>query len=257
MGWPGRGPLGRELPGVVPGTGPRLPEGRGPRLPVGRGERAGAAGRVVVEAGAAAAGRRLGCVPWTGALGRIGCGPVWPGRTGICGPWRAPGCAGEVERGALVPGCWAAGVCGAAGRAAGTGGRWGAALGADAAAGGTGACGRGAAGTAGDVAGAAELTGDGAAAGAELACGAPAAVDGTAGRGAAAGVAAPGAIAGLGTAAGIAGAGAGLVRAGALGLAEVAAGAGSPSGSPCNFLRTFSATSTGMELECVFFSATP
>jgi len=63
-----------------------------------------------------------------------------------------------------------------------------------------------------------------------------------------------------GALAGIAGRGAvGVTTAGAAaftsaGFGAAAAGSSSP---PANFLRTFSATSTGMELECVFFSVTP
>jgi hypothetical protein len=100
-------------------------------------------------------------------------------------------------------------------------------------------------------------------AGAELACGAAGAIGGlemdcgTVRRGAAGatGPALGAAVcAGLGATAGAGGA----LRAGALGAAAVgAAAAGSSSGWPASFLRTFSATSTGMELEWVFFSVTP
>src|SRR5580700_7148006 len=113
IGCPGRGPLGRE-PGVVPGTGPRLPEGKGPRFPVGRGGRAGAAGRAPAAPGAAAAGRApTGCAPErTGGE---------PGRDGACAPGRIPGCAGAAGRTgagavAVVDACGAAGGCPVAGR---------------------------------------------------------------------------------------------------------------------------------------------
>ena len=107
IGCPGRGPLGRE-PGVVPGTGPRLPDGKGPRFPVGRGGRAGAAGRAPAAPGAAAAGRApTDCTP-----GRTGCEP---GRKGACAPGRIVGCAGTAGAGRTGVGAVAVvDACGAA-----------------------------------------------------------------------------------------------------------------------------------------------
>src|SRR5271170_3626314 len=118
MGCPGRGPLGRELPGVVPGTGPRLPVGKGPRFPVGSGGRAGAAGRVPAAPGAAAAGRLpTGCAPVGCAPGRAGpgvpgraapapagvCPGACPGRSGVCGLGRDPVADGVAGRAAGTP----------------------------------------------------------------------------------------------------------------------------------------------------------
>jgi hypothetical protein len=230
---------------------------------------------------------RGGTVP-----GRTGCEPDWPGRRGACGFGRTP-CDGAPGRGGTdCP----AGTWGVAGRATGTGGRCGTAPGVAEAVGGAAAEGccegvaAGLAGTAGAVAGAA-CEGDVAIDGAAEPAGAETGADG---RGATpdgggaigrvpapvpccdevAGPGVPGAVCGTvrgtggdgglaGTAPGTADAGeAGGRGAGALGavagFGDAAAGAaGSSSEPPANFLRTFSATSTGMELEWVFFSVTP
>jgi len=106
-----------------------------------------------------------------------------------------------------------------------------------------------AAGAAGGALGAAGLGAGATAAGARTA-----GAWGAGGAGAAAGLTVTGcwgATTGAG-AGGFTGAGAGLAASGA----GAAAGA-SGSGVPCSFRRTFSATSTGMELEWVFFSVTP
>jgi hypothetical protein len=244
MGWPGRGPPGRScrsrLPGAVPGTGPRLP--------VGIGGRDGTVGRAPGAPGAAAAGRIAeDCVP-----------VPWPGRGGGApdrcdgGAMRAPGdevpvCpAGATARIGVTTGALGAGAegGGAAGFAAGAslaGIRAGVA-----------AAGAGAADPACVGAGATPVAGATPAGGAT-------ATTGAAGLGATV----TGAATGAGGA-GATGAVAGLIRA-ALAAASfasfsalaAASTAASASATPWRCLRTFSATSTVTELECVFFSVTP
>ena len=232
IGCPGRGPLGRSLPGTVPGTGPRLP-------PVGIGGRGGTVGR---DAGvvAPAAGRALaGCAPgWDGrALGGTLCGVRAPigcpgigaaGRGALAGVGR--GVAGAVEEGAAgAAGLAATGAVGATGD--GAAGFATGAVGADGAIGAAGFAGAGACAAGACAAGACGATG---------ACG---------GAGAA-GLAANGACGAAAGASGFAAGSAGSFAAGA-------STASSASAEPCNCRRTFSATSTGIELECVFFSVTP
>jgi hypothetical protein len=152
IGCPGRGPLGRSLPGVVPGIGPRLP-------PVGIGGRTGTAGRTDGDVAPAAGRAAAGCVP--GCCGRILEGTP-------CGERAAIGCPGAGEGRGVVAGpvgldaAAGGGVAGAAGAVAGFAaagaGCPGLATGAGAAAGGapgaTGFAGAGAAPVAGCVAGA-------------------------------------------------------------------------------------------------------
>ena len=231
MGCPGRGPVGRPLPGTVPGIGPRFP-------PVGIGGRGGDGGRdegVV----APAAGRAA-----------IGCEPAGAGRT-----------AGGASLGGLAAiGC--PGVATGRGPAVGAAG-----LGA------AGADGAGAAGFVGEATpvggappGAAGLTAGGA--GAAVPAGAAGAGFVAAGggvAGATAGVWAAGGWLGTAGATGLTAAGAGAAGAGATGrfaaalaaASFAAASAASASAVPRMAWRTFSATSTGIELECVFFSVTP
>ena len=229
IGWPGRGPLLCPLPGIVPGRGPRFPVGIG---------RDGAAGRAAGAPGAAAAGRTAGCVPVLGTgRGAAPPGAGWfagdAGRIGMC----AGGLLGVgvgVGAGGLAAGGALGGVTGVA---TGFGGP-GAALGAEGAGAGAG----GAAGAAGLAAGVA--------------------VTGAAGFGAAATGAAAGARAGAaGAATGrilAALAAASLASFSAFAVAAAAASAAaSASAWPKIFFRTFSATSAGIELECVFFSVTP
>jgi hypothetical protein len=223
IGWPGRGPPERfSLPCVVPGSGPRFPVGIG--------------GRAATPVLAAGAPGRSGAPGRNGAPGfaAAGIAPVVDGRAVGWVPDDVGRAAGAV----------AAGATGAAGRA-------GAAVVA------VGAIGLAAAGG--------TIVGTPVAAGAL--CGA-ATVRGAAG--AAAGFSAAGTTAGAAaglTTAGVAEAGAaaaGFMRAAfaAASFASFSAFAeacalASASATPCKCLRTFSATSTGTELECVFFSVTP
>ena len=115
-------------------------------------------------------------------------------------------------------------------------------------------------------AGAAGL-GAGVATGAAVGAGALGAAAGLGAGATPAGAVATGACGATGGAAGFAATGACGAAAGAGGCGGLAAGFGgsgtaasgfaSTSGLPCNVRRTFSATSTGIELECVFFSVTP
>jgi hypothetical protein len=239
IGWPGRGPPPERcpLPGVVPGTGPRFPVGIG---------RDGMAGRAPGAPGAAAAGRaEEGCVT-DGTPGRAG---------GRCALGAEAGCpvddGGRIGIGA---GGFVAGAGGATGLAAG-----GATVGVP-----TGGA-TGGFGTTGTIAGPA---GNGAAAAAGATGRATDATGAATGAGVALGttVGAGGftATLALGAAATGAGGAAGRIRA-ALAAASFAAAstfaavsaAASASACPKRFLRTFSATSSGIELECVFFSVTP
>jgi hypothetical protein len=222
IGWPGRGPLGapwRWLPGVVPGTGPRLP--------VGIAERVGTVGRAEGAADAAAAGRTAeGCVPVPG-LGRGAAGRVAGGATAGCP-------AGGTER--MAVGVGAGGGGAAAGFAAG-----GSLAGARAGTVATGPDGTGCGGLGGTlVAGA------------------------TAGGGTRAGAAGFGTTGAAAAGAAVTGAAAGLMRAAfaaasfaSFSVLAAASAAASASAIPWRCLRTLSATSTVMELECVFFSVTP
>ena len=234
MGWPGRGPLGRRSrsPGAVPGTGPRFPVGMGRRGCCGRGALAGDPERAA-----------CGCVP--GCCGRDCGGGAPPGRVPGCWPGaRVVGCVGRkgccgAGRGAPEVG----GVAGAAGRSAAG------------AAGGVVTAGAGAAGFATGATGDGVAPGGGAA-GAGLTATGPGAGGAAVGAGAA-GFAATGGCAGA--TGGAAGAG-GLLRAAfaAASFAERSASAAvSASATPFRWSLTFSATSSGIELECVFFSVTP
>jgi hypothetical protein len=225
IGWPGRGPLGapwRWLPGVVPGTGPRLP--------VGIAERVGTVGRAEGAADAAAAGRTAeGCVPVPG-LGR--------------------GAAERVAGGA------------AAGCPAGATGRVGVAVGAVGAVGGGAAAGFAAGGSlAGARASTVAAGPDGTACGG---LGGTPVAGATAGGGTRAGAEGFGTAGGTAAGAAVTGAAAGLMRAAfaaasfaSFSALAAASAAASASAIPWRCLRTFSATSTVMELECVFFSVTP
>ena len=237
IGWPGRGPpLRCPLPGVVPGSGPRFPVGNG---------REGAVGRAPGAPDAAAAGRTAGCVPGVAPVRGL---DVPPGRCALGAP---VGCAAGAcgRSGALAGGFAGAGAAGAAGLAIGVG-----PLGAPAG-GVLGTLGPGVAAGAAAVAGAAGVGGGAAGFAAGATDGATCGVFGAAGAGFAA---TPGAAAtGAGGAAGrilAALAAASLASLSALAAASAAA---SSSACPEIFLRTFSATSAGIELECVFFSVTP
>jgi hypothetical protein len=242
IGWPGRGPPPERcpLPGVVPGTGPLFPVGIG---------RDGTAGRAPAAPGAAAAGRaeEEGCVP-----------EGTPGRTAGRGPLGAEvGC--PVEDGGRI------GI-GAGGFVRGTGGATGFAAGGTTVGVPTGAV-TGAFGTTGTIAGPADTGAAGAAA-----AGATGRATDTTGAatdvavvlGATVGAGGFTATLAVGATATGAGGAAGRIRralaaasfATASALAAVSAAA-SASACPKSFLRTFSATSSGIELEWVFFSATP
>ena len=241
IGCPGRGP-GRDSLDAS-GRGPRLPVGIGPRFPDGNGRDgapvlAGApGGRPVAEPGAEAAGRIAeGCAP-PGAVGRIGV----VGRMGATG--RAPagaggapaGASGRIGVGAGVAGVVVAGaiVTGAAGFAAG-----GAATAGSAGAGTLGAAGAAAAGASGTTVFAA----------------------GTAGTAGATGFTATGATltgGGAATAAGLVRAAFAAASFASFSALAAASAFASSSAAPRIFLRTFTATSSGIELECVFFSVTP
>lgn len=229
IGCPGRGPPVRcPLPDVVPGTGPRFPVGNG---------RAAALGRAPGAPGAAAAGRTEDCAP-AGTAGRsaaapvVGCPPVAGGRIGV-------GAGGLVDGVAGATGFAAGGAtaCVIAGVGVGAFGTTGATAGAtDAgAAGGAGATGLAAGGAAGDT------------------VGATCTALGSAGFAATLDAAATGATGAVGRIL------AALVAASFASLSALAAAsaAASVSAWPKIFLRTFSATSSGIELECVFFSVTP
>src|SRR6516164_7999288 len=112
MGCPGRGPVGRPLPGTVPGIGPRFP-------PVGIGGRGGAGGRCVGVARPAAGRAAIGWEP-AGAVGRRAGGAPCDGRAAIgcpgVAPCRGPG-AGTVGLGAAGAGADGAGAAGFAGAA--------------------------------------------------------------------------------------------------------------------------------------------
>jgi len=119
-------------------------------------------------------------------------------------------------------------------------------------------------------AGVAALGADGVATGGRTATGAAGAAEGgawtgaVAGGGAIAGLAAAGGAAAGGGGADTAGAVAGRIRAAlaaasraSLSARAFSSAAASASAMPFRCLRTFSATSSGIELECVFFSVTP
>jgi len=211
IGCPGRGPLGRSLPGAVPGTGPRFP-------PVGMGGRTGVVGRDEGEVAPAAGRAPAGCVPGCG--GRVLTGAPCGGRAVI-------GCPGAATGRAVVAG---PGLCAAVG-AAGAGGAVGFADGGAAV-----ACFAAGAGVPGGATGGAGFGGPGttlvAAAGAAGTCG---------------GAGATG-FAAMGAGGAADGAG-GCLTAGFRGSFTAAAGAASASATPFRWLRTFSATSTGIELE--------
>jgi hypothetical protein len=243
IGWPGRGPppLRCPLPGVVPGTGPRLPVGSG---------REGTLGRVAGAPDDAAAGRTEGGWAPAGAAGRDPAGTV-----GLAAA--EPAAGGPVGAGGrigIAAGTFVAGAGGAIGFATG-----GAATGV--AATDTGvpeAPGIGVLGTPGTVVCAVDAGATGACIGtAGLTTGAVGDAIGAA-TGAAGFAATPGAAATGG------GGVTGRIRA-ALAAASfasfsalaAASALASASAWPKMFLRTFSATSSGMELECVFFSVTP
>ena len=243
IGWPGRGPPPERcpLPGVVPGTGPRFPVGIG---------RDGTAGRAPAAPGAAAAGR---------AVGEGGAPEGAPGRTAGRGALDAEaGCPGVEDGGRIGIGAggFVRGTGGATGFAA-----WGTAVGGPA-----GAV-TGAFGMTGTIAGPVD-TGTAGAAAAGATGRTTGATGAATGAGALLGVTAGAggftATLALGTAATGAGGAGGRIRR-ALAAASFAAAsafravsaAASASACPKSFLRTFSATSSGIELEWVFFSVTP